>query len=108
MTDAPDAAATPTMRYLRYLAMLLGNAQTWFWLYTFRLIYVNPPKGDGMGWFAVIPFALIFFALIVPTLRLSINERRIALSAVLAVAALILNVLLTIKIADDSANPFRF
>ena len=61
-----------------------------------------------MGWFAVIPFTLVFFALIVPTLRLSINERRVVLSAVLAVAALILNMLLTIKIAGDSADPFRF
>ena len=51
MTNAPDVAASPTMRYLRYLAMILGNAQTWFWLYSFRLIYVNPPKAtawDGL------------------------------------------------------------
>jgi len=64
MTDAPDAEASPTIRYLRYLAMILANAQTWFWLYSFRLIYLN--KGGAMGWFAVIPFTLVFFALIVP------------------------------------------
>ena len=86
--------------------MILGNAQTWFWLYSLRLIYLN--KGGAMGWFAVIPFTLVFFALIVPALRLSINKRLIVLSAVLAVAALILNLALTIKIAGDSAAPFRF
>jgi hypothetical protein len=97
------------MRFLRYLAMLLGNAQTWFWLYSFRLIYVNAnPKGDGMEWVAVIPFAIVFFLLVVPALRLSINKRKIPLAAVLAVAALILNVTLTVEMARESVNPLRF
>lgn len=89
--------------------MILGNALTWFWLYSFRLIYVNAnPKGEGMEWVAAIPFALIFFALVAPALKLSINERRIALAAVLAVAALVLNGLLTIEIARERVNPLRF
>ena len=89
--------------------MILGNAQSWYWLYSFRLIYVNAnPKGDGMEWVATVPFALIFFALVVPALRLSINERRIVFAAVLVVAALILNILLTIEIARETVNPLRF
>jgi membrane-bound metal-dependent hydrolase YbcI (DUF457 family) len=89
--------------------MALGTALTWFWLYSFRLIYVNAnPKGDGREWVAAIPFALIFFALVVPAIRLSSNQQRIPLAAALAVAALVLNVLLTIEIARESVNPLRF
>jgi hypothetical protein len=109
MTGTPTVATTHTTQFLRYLAMILGNAQTWYWLYSLRLIYVNVnPQRDGMGWVAAIPFALVFFALVVPALRLSINEWRIPLAAVLAVAALVLNVLLTIEIARESVNPLRF
>ena len=109
MQKLPSDKTSPRTRFLRYLGMALGNALTWFWLYSFRLIYVNArPKGDGMEWVAAVPFALIFFALVVPALRLSSNQQRIPLAAGLAVAALVLNLLLTIEVARESVNSLRF
>lgn len=69
---------------------------------TFRLIAVNAnPMGDGMEFVAIVPFGLIFLALVVPSLMLALRGRMLPLAATLAVAGLILNVLLFKEIASE-------
>jgi hypothetical protein len=94
----------------RTFTLALAGAQAAYWLYTFRLIAVNAnPMGDGMEFVAIVPFGLIFLALVVPSLMLAMSGRMLPLAAALAVVGLVLNVLLFIEIASefthDGARP---
>jgi hypothetical protein len=87
---------------LRNYSLILGTAQGLFWLYTFRLIYVNTNwMGDGMEWVAVMPFGFIFFGLVGPALVMSKDGNWLKLAAVLVTVALVLNVLLFFEIASE-------
>jgi hypothetical protein len=109
MSIMPANGLSPTAQFFRGLSLVVANFLTWFWLYSFRLIYVNAnPKGDGSEWVAAIPFALFYFALVVPAIRLGVRGKRTGLVTVLALAGVILNVLMTIEIARQSTNPFKF
>ena len=71
MRDAFPAPASQMARFFRCFVIAVAGAQTAFWLYTFRLIYVNAnPMGDGFEFVAVVPFGFVFFALVVPSLVL--------------------------------------
>lgn len=96
----------------RYFILALAGAQTGYWLYTFRLIAVNAnPMGDGMEFVAIVPFGLVFLALVAPSLMLGVTGRMLPLGAALAVIGLGLNVLLFLDIASeltsDGARPLR-
>ncbi len=98
--------------FARYITIALAGAQTAYWLYTFRLIAVNAnPMGDGIEFAAIVPFGMIFLALVVPALMLGLRGRMLPLAAALAVVGLILNVLLFIEIASelthDGARPLN-
>ncbi|MGD9545179.1 MAG: hypothetical protein AB7F41_02805 [Methylocystis sp.] len=89
-------------RFLRNYSLILGGAQGLYWLYTFRLIYVNTNwMGDGMEWVAVMPFGFIFFGLVSPALVMSKDGRWLKLAAVLVTVAVVLNVLLFLEIAGE-------
>jgi hypothetical protein len=89
-------------QFVRYFVIALACAQTAYWLYTFRLIAVNAnPTGDGMEFVAIVPFGFVFLALVVPSLMLALRGRMLPLTATLAVAGLILNVLLFNEIASE-------
>jgi hypothetical protein len=76
MRDAFPAPASQMARFFRCFVIAVAGAQTAFWLYTFRLIYVNAnPMGDGFEFVAVVPFGFVFFALVVPSL-VSAQETR--------------------------------
>jgi hypothetical protein len=82
-----------------------------YWLYTFRLIYVNTNwLGDGMEWVAVMPFGFIFIGLVGAALVMSRDGRWLKLAALLVTVALVLNVLLFFEIASEFAGeaPGRF
>jgi len=108
----PSGDTSRVARFLRALTLVLAGGQAVYWLYTFRLIAVNSnPQGDGMEFAAVFPFGLIFIALVVPALLLGWRGRMFPLTAVLAIIALILNVLLFLEIASelthDGARPLN-
>jgi hypothetical protein len=99
-------------RLLRYFILAATSAQTAYWLYTFRLIAVNAnPMGDGMEFVAIVPFGLVFLALVAPSLILGLTGRMLPLGAALGVIGLVLNVLLFIEIASelthDGARPLN-
>jgi hypothetical protein len=99
-------------RPLRAFVLALAGAQAAYWLYTFRLIWVNSnPLGDGLEFAAVAPFGLLFVVLIVPALLLGLSGRMLRLAAALAIIGLILNVLLFLEIASelthDGARPLN-
>ncbi len=101
-----------TARTTRTCTLALACAQAAYWLYAFRLIAVNSnPLGDGLEFAAIVPFGLIFLALVVPSLMLAWSGRTLPLAAALAVVGLILNVLLFIEIASelthDGARPLN-
>jgi hypothetical protein len=74
-------------RIARYFTIALAGAQTAYWVYTFRLIAVNAtPIGDGMAFAALVPFGLIFFALVALSLLFGMR-RRLPLGAALAIVA---------------------
>jgi hypothetical protein len=89
-------------RFFRYFVIVAAGAQTLYWLYTFRLIFVNAnPLGDGFEFVAIVPFGLVFLALVAPSLLLGVAGRMLPLSVILALTGLILNVLLFIEIASE-------
>jgi hypothetical protein len=93
---------TPINRRLRNYSFIFGAAQGLYWLYTFRLIYVNTNwMGDGMEWLAVMAFGFIFFGLVGPALVMSRDGRWLKLAAVLVTVALVLNALLFFEIASE-------
>jgi hypothetical protein len=99
-------------QFVRYLIVALAGAQAAYWLYTFRLIAVNAnPMGDGMEFVAIVPFGLVFLALVAPSLMLGMRGRMLPLGAALAVAGLVLNVLLFLEVASeltgDGARPLK-
>ena len=98
--------------FARYITIALAGAQTAYWLYTFRLVAVNSnPQGDGLEFAAIVPFGMIFLALVVPAFMLGLRGRMLPLAAALAVVGLILNVLLFVEIASelthDGARPLN-
>ncbi|MFI4998101.1 MAG: hypothetical protein ACHQAQ_20235 [Hyphomicrobiales bacterium] len=113
MGGKPSDAGSRIARLLRHFAIALAGAQTVYWLYTFRLILVNAnPRGDGFELVAIVPFGLVFLALVAPSLWLGATGRRLPLGVALAVAGLIVNVLLFVEIAreltGDGAHPLKF
>jgi len=113
MRDDPFVAESPKARFFRYFVLAVAGAQTVFWLYTFRLIYVNAnPMGDGFEFVAVVPFGFVFLALVAPSLLLGSSGKKLALCATLAVAGLILNAFLFLEIASeltgDGAHSLKF
>ena len=95
------------------LVFAVAGAQTLYWLYTFRLIFVNAdPLGDGFEFVATVPFGLVFLVMVAPSLWLAATGRMLPLAVALAVAALVVNVLLFIEIAseltNDGARPLKF
>ncbi len=96
------SSMTPMNRWLRNYSLILGTAQGLYWLYTFRLIYVNTNwMGDGMEWVAVMPFGFIFFGLVGPALVMNHDGRWLKLAAVLVTVAFVLNALLFFEIASE-------
>jgi hypothetical protein len=87
------SAGDPAYRRLsRRFILAVAGAQTAYWIYTFRLIAVNAnPLGDGMEFAAIVPFGLVFIALVAPALSLGIWGRMLPLCVLLAVAGLIAN-----------------
>ena len=99
--------------FFRRFVIAVAGGQTLYWLYTFRLIFVNAnPLGDGFEFVAIVPFGVVFLALVAPSLWLAVAGRMLPLGAALAVAGLVLNVLLFIEIAseltDGGARPLKF
>jgi hypothetical protein len=97
------SAGDPAYRRLsRRFTLAVAGAQTAYWIYTFRLIAVNAnPMGDGMEFAAIVPFGLVFIALVAPALALGIWGRMLPLGVLLAVAGLIANGLLFLEISSE-------
>ena len=99
---AEVATMTTMNRRLRNYSFIIGTIQGVYWLYTFRLIYVNTNwMGDGMEWVAVMPFGFIFIGLVGPALVMSRDGRWLKLAALLVTIALVLNALLFFEIASE-------
>jgi hypothetical protein len=100
--NAVVATMTTMNRRLRNYSLIVGAIQGAYWLYTFRLIYVNTNRmGDGMEWVAVMPFGFIFIGLVGPALVMSRDGRWLKLSALLITVALVLNALLFFEIVSE-------
>jgi len=113
MSGSSSAAGSRVAGFLRRIVIAVAGALTLFWLYTFRLIYANAdPLGDGFEYVAIVPFGVVFLALVAPSLWLAVAGRMLPLSVALAVAGLVLNVLLFIEVANeltrDGSSPLRF
>jgi hypothetical protein len=113
MGAEPSDTPSHMARFFRYFVIVVAGAQTLYWLYTFRLIFVNAnPLGDGFEFVAVVPFGFVFLALVAPSLLLGATGRMLPLGVVLAFAGLILNVLLFIEIASEltgeGVRPLKF
>ena len=112
MEDKPVEKTPRIARLSRRFIIAVTAAQTAYWIYTFRLIAVNAnPMGDGMEFAAIIPFGLVFIALVAPPLLLGIWGRMLPLGVLLAVAGLIANGLLFLEISSEltggGTRPFR-
>ena len=72
MEDKPVEKTPRIARLSRRFIIAVTAAQTAYWIYTFRLIAVNAnPMGDGMEFAAIVPFGLVFIALVAPPLLLA-------------------------------------
>jgi hypothetical protein len=102
MSGSSSVAESRVAWFFRRLVVAVAGAQTLYWLYTFRLIFMNAdPLGDGFEYVAIVPFGVVFLALVAPSLWLASGGRMLPLSAALGVAGLVLNVLLFIEIASE-------
>jgi len=101
MTE-PSADVRSARDSLRRFVLVAAGVQTAFWLYTFRFIGVNAnPMGDGMEWLAVFPFGLVFLGLVVPALVLAAIGRLPRLSAALASAGFVLNLVVFAQVIGE-------
>jgi hypothetical protein len=76
----------------RVIVLALAAANAVFWLYTFRFISAHSnPKGDGFDTLPVMPFAAIFFALVVPATLRAIRRHGLGVALVLVLGASMLN-----------------
>ena len=94
---------------LRLITLAVAAGETAFWLYTFYYIgrHANP-LGDGMEWLAIVPMTIIVLTLIAPAVILAVIGHWYALAtklaALLAVAALVADVVIWTEILGEFAQ----
>ena len=90
---------------LRTISLVLADAGTLFWLYTFYGI-AQVPVGDGTGfqWIAVIPLGFVFLALTLPALVFALAGRLLWFALILGGAGLIAFAYLWIELLREFYN----
>lgn len=88
--------------------MAMAAAEIVFWLYAFFYIsrHANP-LGDGLEWAAMVPLTGIALCLAFPALVLGPFRRAAWISAGLASAAAVADLVVWIKILGEFAGPSR-
>ena len=94
----------PQRDHVRIAALIAAAAEILFWLYAFFYIsrHANP-LGDGLEWTAMVPLTAVALCLAFPALVLSPYRRAAWISAGLAVAAAIADLVIWTQILREFA-----
>lgn len=111
MDMSPTAAKRfrfPPPDHVRLAAMIAASAEMAFWLYAFFYIsrHANP-LGDGLDWAAMVPLTIVALCLAFPALVLSPFRRAAWISAGLAGAAAIADIVIWTQILAEFAGKAR-
>jgi hypothetical protein len=95
----------PSIR-IAALVLAVGNAA--FWIYTFPFVHAHTdPKGTGFDMLPVMPFTLIFFALVLPTAIKAIGGRGLGVGLALVLGATALNAIIFLALFLRRGQPLK-
>jgi hypothetical protein len=100
-----DRFQLPQRDHVRLAAMALAAAEIVFWLYAFFYISRQAnPLGGGLEWAAMVPLTAIALCLAFPALVLSPFRRAAWVTAGLAIAAAIADIIVWTQILGEFAG----